>query len=67
MAVYDYRCTAAVGDRPFTEIHRCFSLSYVRCGAFGYHCRGQSNDLVPGAFLVCYPQDEVRRLGCPAL
>lgn len=58
LAVYDYRCSAAVGDRPFTEIHRGFSLSYVRCGAFGYHCRGQSHDLVPGAFLVGYPQDE---------
>src|SRR5258706_7045718 len=58
MAVYDYRCIAAVGDRPFTEIHRSFSLSYVRCGAFGYHCRGQSHDLVPGAFLVGYPADE---------
>jgi AraC-like DNA-binding protein len=58
MAVYDYRCTAAIGERPFTEVHRCFSLSYVRCGAFGYQCRGQFHDLVPGAFLVGYPDDE---------
>ncbi|HVJ44588.1 MAG TPA: helix-turn-helix transcriptional regulator [Dongiaceae bacterium] len=58
MAVYDYRCSAAVGDRPFTELHRSLSLSYVRCGAFGYHCRGRSYDLVPGAFLVGYPGDE---------
>jgi AraC-like DNA-binding protein len=58
MAVYDYRCTAAIGDQPFIEVHRCFSLSYVRCGAFGYRCRGQFHDLVPGAFLVGYPGDE---------
>lgn len=58
IAVYDYRCTAAVGARPFTEQHRSFSLSYVRCGAFGYHSRGRSCDLVPGAFLVGYPGDE---------
>jgi len=58
MAVYDYRCTAAVGERPFTEQHRSFSLSFVRCGAFGYHSRGESSDLVPGAFLVGYPGDE---------
>ncbi|HVI90792.1 MAG TPA: AraC family transcriptional regulator [Dongiaceae bacterium] len=58
IAVYDYRCTAAVGERPFTEQHRSFSLSFVRCGAFGYHSRGKSADLVPGAFLVGYPGDD---------
>lgn len=58
IAVYDYRCTAAVGERPFTEQHRSFSLSFLRCGAFGYHSRGTSYDLVPGAFLVGYPGDE---------
>lgn len=58
IAVYDYRCTAAVGARPFTEQHRSFSLSFVRSGAFGYHSRGKSCDLVPGAFLVGYPGDE---------
>ncbi len=58
LAVYDFHCAAAVGERPFTELHRSFSLSFVRCGAFGYHCRGKSYDLVPGAFLVGYPGDE---------
>ncbi|HVJ31470.1 MAG TPA: AraC family transcriptional regulator [Terriglobia bacterium] len=58
MAIYDFRCAAAVGEQPYTELHRSFSLSYVRCGAFGYHCRGKSYDLVPGAFLVGYPDDE---------
>jgi AraC-like DNA-binding protein len=58
IAVYDYRCTAAVGERPFTEHHRSFSLSFVRCGAFGYHSRGESSDLVPGSFVVGYPGDD---------
>ena len=31
--VYDYRCSAGPGDRPFAELHDRFSVAYVRKGA----------------------------------
>ena len=30
ISVVDCRCTLGPGDRPFPEVHRCFSLAYVR-------------------------------------
>lgn len=58
MAVVDYRCEAAPGERPFTESHRAFSLSYVRKGSFGCESAGRSFDLVAGSLLVGHPGDE---------
>jgi AraC-like DNA-binding protein len=52
IAVSDFRCDAAPGDTPFTEQHRCHSLSYVRKGSFGYQSRGRSFELVAGSVLV---------------
>jgi AraC-like DNA-binding protein len=54
----DYRCTAGPNDRPFTELHRGFSLSFVRRGTFGYRVRGRSFDMVAGSLLVGHPGDE---------
>jgi AraC-like DNA-binding protein len=58
LSVIDYRCTATPGDKPFTESHRNYSVSYVRKGSFGCEARGQSYDLVAGSLMVGYPGDE---------
>lgn len=56
--VCDFRCDAKPGDLPFTELHREFSVSYVRSGSFGYRTRGRAYELVAGAVLVGHPGDE---------
>jgi AraC-like DNA-binding protein len=58
MAVRDYRCTAGPHDKPYTEEHDQFSLSYVRRGSFGVVSRGKSYELVAGSILVGCPGDE---------
>ena len=58
MAVVDYRCEAAPGERPFTESHRTFTLSYVRKGSFGCRSAGRAFELVAGSLLVGHPGDE---------
>src|SRR5262245_17446368 len=58
MSVIDYRCSAAPGDAPFVELHRGYSVSYVRKGSFGYRTRGRSFELVAGSIVVGSPGDE---------
>lgn len=58
LRVFDYRCSAGPEDRPFTEQHTSYSLSYVRRGSFGYLTRGCAFELVAGSFLVGRPGDE---------
>ncbi len=58
LTVSDFRCTAVPGERPFAELHRCHSISFVRKGSFGYHSRGRSHDLVAGSFLIGSPGTE---------
>jgi AraC-like DNA-binding protein len=58
VAVTDYRCDVAPGDRPFVELHAGFSVSYVRRGSFGYRVRGRAYELVAGSVLVGHPGDE---------
>lgn len=58
VSVIDYRCAAGPGNPPFAEQHARHSVSYVRKGSFGCHCRGRVFDLVPGSILVGYPGDE---------
>jgi len=58
MTVSDFRCTAEPGEKPFAELHRCHSISFVRKGSFGYHCRGRSHELVAGSFLIGTPGTE---------
>ena len=58
IAVSDFRCSAAPGDRPFAEWHHCHSVSYVRKGSFGCHSRGHFFELVAGSVLVGHPGDE---------
>ncbi|MDI1264796.1 MAG: AraC family transcriptional regulator [bacterium] len=58
ISVSDFRCTAGPGDKPFAEEHRCHSISYVRKGSFGLHCRGKFNELVAGSMLIGHPGDE---------
>jgi AraC-like DNA-binding protein len=55
MTVSDFRCSAVPGEKPFVELHRCHSISFVRKGSFGYHCRGRSHDLVAGSLLIGSP------------
>src|SRR3954468_13262791 len=58
ITVSDFRCTAGPGDEPFAEQHRCHSISYVRKGSFGLHCRGKFSELVAGSVLIGHPGDE---------
>ncbi len=58
LTVVDYRCTAEAKARPFVEVHRGYSIAYVRSGSFGYTSRGRRYDLVAGALLVGHPEDE---------
>jgi len=58
MTVSDFRCTAVPGDKPFAELHRCHSISFVRKGSFGYRCRGKSYELVAGSLLIGAPGTE---------
>ncbi|HVV95830.1 MAG TPA: AraC family transcriptional regulator [Rhodanobacteraceae bacterium] len=54
----DYRCDAGPHDAPYTELHRRFSLAYVRSGSFGYRYRGHVHELVAGSLLVGHAGDE---------
>jgi AraC-like DNA-binding protein len=58
VSVVDYRCTAGPAEKPFTEVHRSYSVSYVRKGSFGYRTRGQTFELVAGSVLVGKAGDE---------
>jgi len=58
LAVDDYRCGAGPNDRPFVEVHRDHSLSYVRKGSFGCRTRGRTFELVAGSILIGHPGDE---------
>jgi AraC-like DNA-binding protein len=58
LAVVDYRCDARPGDAPYTEVHRNFSIAYVRKGSFGYRYRGELFELVAGSVLVGHAGDE---------
>lgn len=58
LAVFEYCCNAGPDERPFTEVHRDYSVSYVRHGSFGYRSRGRLHELVAGSLLVGRPGDE---------
>jgi len=58
VSVIDYRCTAGPSDRPFTELHRAYSLAYVRRGSFGYRVHGQTFELISGSLLSGSPGQE---------
>src|SRR5579871_3265978 len=58
MTVSDFRCTAVAGEKPYAEQHGCHSISFVRKGSFGYHCRGRSHELVAGSLLIGSPGAE---------
>jgi len=58
LTIADYRCRLGNAERPFTELHGCPSVSYVRAGTFGYHSRGRSFELVAGSVLVGNMGDE---------
>jgi len=58
MTVSDFRCTAEPGEKPYAERHGCHSISFVRKGSFGYHCRGRSHELVAGSLLIGSPGTE---------
>src|SRR3954452_17941027 len=58
ISVSEFRCDAGPGDKPFAELHHCHSISYVRKGSFGLHCRGKFSELVTGAVFIGHPGDE---------
>src|SRR5438105_9704619 len=58
ISVTEFRCTAGPGDKPFAEAFPAHSISYVRKGSFGCHCRGRFHELVAGSILVGCLGDE---------
>jgi len=58
LSVYTYRCSAGPADRPFTEVHARYSLSYVRRGSFGCRTLGAEHQLTAGAVMVGRPGRE---------
>jgi AraC family transcriptional regulator len=58
VSVVDYRCNAGPTEQSFVEVHRSFSVSYVRKGSFGYRTRGRAYELVAGSVLVGHAGDE---------
>jgi AraC-like DNA-binding protein len=58
ISVTEFRCTAESGAKPFAERFASHSISYVRKGSFGCHCRGRFHELVAGSVLVGHPGDE---------
>ena len=58
ISVTEFRCTAGPGEKPFAEEFPAHSISYVRKGNFGCHCRGRFHELIAGSFLVGFPGDE---------
>jgi AraC-like DNA-binding protein len=51
LSVVDYRCASGPDEKPYTEVHSAFAVSYVRCGSFGYRSRGRTDELVAGSVL----------------
>src|SRR5690349_9729257 len=58
LSVYAYRCSAGPADRPYVEVHRRHSLSYVRRGSFGCRTLGAEHELAAGAVMVGRPGQE---------
>lgn len=58
ISVIDFRCDAGPDDKPFTEQHGTFSVSYVRKGSFGYRSRGKAFELVAGSVLIGHRGDD---------
>lgn len=58
VSVFDYRCQARIGDKPFRESHEAHSLAYVRKGAFGYRVGARHYELVAGGLLIGEPGDD---------
>lgn len=58
LSVYRLVCDAGPADRPFTEMHRRHSLSFVRRGSFGCRTLGRTHELVAGAVMVGRPDQE---------
>jgi len=58
ISALDYRCTSSHFDKPYTDVHNCSSISYVRKGSFGCQVRGRSFELVAGSVLVGHAGDE---------
>ncbi len=58
VSVFNFRCTAGPGDKPFAEQHGGHSISYVRKGSFGLRSRGRCSELVAGSVLIGHPGDE---------
>ncbi|HWI38415.1 MAG TPA: AraC family transcriptional regulator [Burkholderiales bacterium] len=58
LSVYRFVCEAGPADRPFTEMHRRHSLSFVRRGSFGCRTLGRTHELVAGAVMVGTPGRE---------
>jgi len=56
--IFDYRCQAGIGAKPFVEHHERASISFVRKGSFGYRTRGRHYELVAGSVLIGRAGDE---------
>ena len=58
LSVFNFRCTAGPHDKPFPEVHRSHSLSYVKSGSFGFRTLGRQYEVVAGAVKIGKPGQE---------
>ncbi len=58
VSVFEYRCTAGPGDKPYAETRDAHHLAFVRRGSFGCRTQGVSHELVAGAVFVVRPGRE---------
>lgn len=58
LSVYHLRCTATPHDEPYPEVHRSYSLGYVKSGSFGCRTLGRQLELVAGAVMIGRPGQE---------
>jgi AraC-like DNA-binding protein len=58
LAIHEYRCDAGPDDRPFTEVHQEYSISYVKNGSFGCVSHGRLHELIAGSLLIGRPDLE---------
>jgi len=56
--ITDYRCTASRHDPVEVEVHKRFTIAYVRRGSFSCRAHGKTHELVRGSLFVGHPGDE---------
>ena len=58
VSVIDYCCIAGPADKPYVEVHRSYSIAYVRRGSFGIANARSFFELVAARCSSGHPGDE---------